>query len=545
MSHTLNVLWCRHFSPTRKRRSPELEAFPSEPPPRMGFPPIQPPLGMLPEHGQPYHAWWKEEKKQRNPYADGGPVRSARGMTPGARSNSTATTATKSSRRTASTGSSSRGSSTARKQYGQPPRKQFGGSHSARAATGPATGPHAQALQQRVNATLRELEEIKAGTHSVCIAPPRVAPRVVPVTPRRYVEPVVTARRAVPQPEPPAAPPSVPSASAVEQQPHHAVSNGDRLARRRGRAPAVAAPAPMMSSRRDATATAPEQSTRKAPMLTLEAVLTEAGLNQYDGVLSQHGMDVQGVLGSTAMQLQQLGMKMGHALRLLNTANRLQAGGEGRSAPASNTRQAPAVAAAAAGVAHGATREGEPWSEDEEDALLKARAIYGGRWDAIAGLLPGRSKDECRRHWEQSGSSSGGGRGDGIIARSSTSASTGVSSSVGAPTPMPMPPSQLVQPVQTGKVMDSGKKAAVQNELEAALAQLEAETGSEQAAVAGGSYGGYQSVAALGSGGSQVSSPAIVLCTSADAQMQQQWSAGLLVVALKLRPWGRRRQLLM
>lgn len=38
---------------------------------------------------------------------------------------------------------------------------------------------------------------------------------------------------------------------------------------------------------------------------------------------------------------------------------------------------------------------------------------------------------------------------------------------------------------------------------------------------------------------------AIVLCTSADAQMQQQWSAGLLVVALKLRPWGRRRQLLM
>ncbi len=433
----------------------------------MGFPPIQQPLGALPEYGQPYHAWWKHEK-QRNPYADG-PVFSARGATPGSRSNSTATTGTKSSRRTNSTSSSSRSSYHGTVQ--QP--RLFGRSHSARAPNGPATGPHAQALQKRVNATLRELEEIKAGTHAVCIAPARAPPRVVPATPRRYVEPVVTER-------PHHERRSVPS---VDHQPHHALSNGDRLTRRRGNAPAVAAPAPIASSssssNRDATATAPEKSTRNGPGLTVDELLTDAGLNQYAGVLAQAGLDFQGILGSTAMQLQQTGMKMGHALRLLNTANRLQGGGPGGSAPSKNAWQAlPAEAAAA----QRPKMQSEPWSEDEEDALLKARAIYGSRWDAIAGLLPGRSKDECRRHWEHSGRND---RGDGIVTRNIASASTGVSSSSGAPTPTPVPPhvqrlgQRQTGPTQTGKVIDNGKKAAIQNELEAAMAMLESESEAE------------------------------------------------------------------
>jgi hypothetical protein len=440
----------------------------------MGFPPIQQPLGALPEYGQPYHAWWKQGK-QRNPYADG-PVFSARGATPG--SNSTATTGTKSSRRTNSTSSSSRKSN----QGGAQQPRRFGRSQSARAPNGPATGPHAQALQKRVNATLRELEEIKAGTHAVCIAPARAPPRVVPATPRRYVKPVVTERRSVPSADARAPPVS-------DHQPHHALSNGDRLTRRRGNAPAVAAPAPIASgsSRRDATATAPEDSTRNGLGSTVDELLCGAGLTQYAGVLAQHGLDFQGILGSTAMQLQRTGMKMGHALRLLNTAKRLQGGGHGGSAPSSqNAWQAlPGEAAAA----QRPKMQGEPWSEDEEDALLKARAIYGSRWDAIAGLLPGRSKDECRRHWEQSGRNDRGDR----MARNIASASTGVSSSSGAPTPTPVPPpaqrvgQRQTGPAKAGKVMDNGKKVAIQNELEAAMAMLESE--SEAEGDAGGAYG--------------------------------------------------------
>lgn len=457
---------CDALAPHVSRAPPDRGARQVEGQRAMGFPPIQPPLGALPEYGQPYHAWWKQEK-QRNPYADA-PVFSAREATPGSGSNSTATTRTKSSRRTTSTSSSSRHSYQGGVLGSQP--KRFGRSQSAR-TRGPATGPHAQELQKRVNETLRELEQIKAGTHAVCIAPARPAPRVVPATPRRYVEPVITARRSVPAEElsvgrgPP------------DRQPHHAVSNGDHLTRRRGNAPAVAAPAPMVSSRLDVAASAPENSTRNRAGMTIEALLTEAGLNQYAGVLTQHGLDFQGILGCTAMQLQQMGMKMGHALRLLSTANRLQGSCEGRSAPSSSAWQAlPGEAAAA----QRPKMQGEPWSEDEEDALLKARAIYGSRWDAIAGLLPGRSKEECRRHWEQTGSTDN--RGDGIIARNITTASTGVSSSVEAPTPTPVPPllrrmGQQRQTVtaKTGKVMDHGKKASIQHELEAAMAKLESE----------------------------------------------------------------------
>jgi hypothetical protein len=213
--------------------------------------------------------------------------------------------------------------------------------------------------------------------------------------------------------------------------------------------------------------------------MTLDGLLTEAGLSQYGVVLAQNGMDVPAVAGSTAMQLQQMGMKMGHALRLLNTANRLQ-GGEGLSAPASNARQTPAVSAAGPG---GAMKQGA-WSEEQDEVLLKARTIYGGRWDAIAGTVPGRSIEDCKRRWEQSGSDGSGGA-VGLAARASTSASTGVSSSVGAPTPIPPAPAQHPQqqqqqrravPAGSGKSMDSRKKETVQSELEAALAQLEAET---------------------------------------------------------------------
>ena len=280
----------------------------------MGFPPIaERPEQGFPAQGQPYHAWWTEKpapQQQRNPYGEG-PIRSVRGATPGSRSTSTATTATKSSRRTASTGSSGAASYRGPNR-GAPRSNQYGGGGSQSARNAASSGAHAQALQERVNATLRELEEIKAGTHSVCIAPPRTAPRVappqrvVPVTPRRYVEPVVTARRPVPAQEP-GRPTSVPVVLEPQPQPQHAVANGDRLARRRGRAPVVAAPAPMMSGRRDVAATAPAAAS-KAHGMTLDGLLTEADLGQYGVVLAQNGMDVPAVLGCTAMQLQQMSM---------------------------------------------------------------------------------------------------------------------------------------------------------------------------------------------------------------------------------------------
>jgi len=424
------------------------------------------PMHTLPEHGgQPYHAWWKQER-QHNPYAPA--PRGVRGATPRSgsmssrsRSGSSATaTGTGSSRRSSSRRSNSTGSSGQQRAWKRP-RAQ---AQKRPAAAGPPSGSGAKVLQQRVNATLRELEEIKAGTHAVCIPPPRPAratPRLAPgasASSRRYVEPVVTSRRpadgqlALATPTPPS---SAPPTRIAAPQP---------------------APAPARAG------------------ATLEGLLRAAGLEQYGPTLVQQGFDLPGVLGATAAQLQHAGMKMGHALRLLNAGHRMQANGSasaravlgpaqaaeaaagqqqyagggavaggglakrrGRApmaAPPTTRPGAPASAGADTstrrsgdgGVA--AAKEGE-WSEEEEDALLKARAIYGNRWDAIAMLLPGRSKESAKAHWEASLQSTA------AVARSSTSASSTVLSSRGGganptptptPTPTPPPPTPAAPP---------------------------------------------------------------------------------------------------
>ncbi len=40
------------------------------------------------------------------------------------------------------------------------------------------------------------------------------------------------------------------------------------------------------------------------------------------------------------------------------------------------------------------------WIEDEDDKLDDAVQIYGGKdWGAIAALVPGRNKNQCRCRW--------------------------------------------------------------------------------------------------------------------------------------------------
>jgi hypothetical protein len=126
----------------------------------------------------------------------------------------------------------------------------------------------ASSLQARVDATLRELEEIKAGTHAAYIPPKR---------------PIYSS-------------------------------------------PAAGQPALVELHRATSVATAPAS---KAPMSApvaaptgqLAALLAHVGLEQYHSILLTHGLeDVPALLSATAAQLQGAGMKMGHALRLLNSA---------------------------------------------------------------------------------------------------------------------------------------------------------------------------------------------------------------------------------
>ena len=151
-------------------------------------------------------------------------------------------------------------------------------------------------LQERVDATLKELEEIKAGTHAACI-------------------PLAPSKRHAPH-----------AAHIIAPAGHAAVAAGTAAPRRveTHRAPSRVVPVVAVEEMASVGAA------RRRPPVTsreLEAMLTSLGLGQYQLGLMAHGFEnVAALRSAVAADLQAAGMKMGHALRLLNGVRKHQPG---------------------------------------------------------------------------------------------------------------------------------------------------------------------------------------------------------------------------
>jgi hypothetical protein len=276
--------------------------------------------------GQPYDPWWRDR-----PAGLGG-------LAPRSRSSRTSSRGAGSNPRSSSARSHGSGGSRSRRGNSRAgtavsSRNRTPVSHDGSRQlppTVPRTAGHG-GLQERVDATLRELEEIKAGTHVACIAP-------VPPAPRRYKRPAASG-----------------------------VAGGLPLAH----IPRV----------RDG-----HQNDTSEGTGGLAALLRSIGLEEYAPLLVSRGMgDVRSLLSSSAAQLQGMGMKMGHALRLLNSA---------RQALPASVRTPDAASQGEVAAVRGLARSGPPahpssrsvfgklhalTAEEEEEAMLKARHIYGVR----------------------------------------------------------------------------------------------------------------------------------------------------------------------